>query len=594
MAERRTGLWRSRLIFDEAPAPAAAAPAEFVIAPFLVRFECKDGLFERDLSDQPRPAIVRVLVRVLNDYGAGRLARASARQYVQAIRAFAAYLAAHEEANEVRELDGELFDRFEGHLRRKRPRGGTAYSKLSPIAVLLRHLDVLDPSQVAATLRERLSYTGTESPNYEPISGYAEALASQIEAACRQQVGKVLRRLTVDGPRMIEQGRDPREHGWDRLENIVWYIAHHGPIVLGDFQAIAGFGSRSAATHWLSRRRLSMDAAHAYVFPTLDDLYPFAVLLAFRTGIEPDCLRRLPVDCLTNEQDGRATLSYFKPRARKRITFSVRVRGSGTAGGLLRLVQRITRRLRVHVPEEHQNRLWLMWTHSRLGTNPVNARLPDAYTVVKENRFTNEAGEPVTINLQRARKTYWERRDRATGGAIRDVARGRKTPQTLAAHYFSTENLRATREDTIVAGQARALAVVSRSTIVAEEPSASKRSLPVLSSSFIAKCKDPYNAPFGRPGELCQDPFMGCLDCENAYITSLHLPAILGLLNRMIQRRDELSAAEWAYRYGGGYTNIMRDILPLFNERQLMEARAVAEAEKDLLWLPPEFYSHEL
>jgi dihydropteroate synthase len=81
-------------------------------------------------------------------------------------------------------------------------------------------------------------------------------------------------------------------------------------------------------------------------------------------------------------------------------------------------------------------------------------------------------------------------------------------------------------------------------------------------------------------------PFWGCLDCKNAVVTGRKLPQILALLNHLERERERLDAAEWATLYGRSRERIVGQILPAFPEDMVLAARAVAEAEADLLYLP--------
>src|SRR3546814_20752090 len=68
------------------------------------------------------------------------------------------------------------------------------------------------------------------------------------------------------------------------------------------------------------------------------------VLLTLGTGLEPECLKTLTVDCLTNAHAGTVELRYLKRRARGAEHKSMRIRdgGGGTPGGLIRRLIDVT------------------------------------------------------------------------------------------------------------------------------------------------------------------------------------------------------------------------------------------------------------
>src|SRR3546814_446302 len=82
------------------------------------------------------------------------------------------------------------------------------------------------------------------------------------------------------------------------------------------------------------------------------DLPALLVLLTLETGLEPECLKTLTVDCLTNAHAGTVELRYLKRRARGAEHKSMRIRdgGGGTPGGLIRRLIDVTAAAREHLP----------------------------------------------------------------------------------------------------------------------------------------------------------------------------------------------------------------------------------------------------
>jgi hypothetical protein len=107
----------------------------------------------------------------------------------------------------------------------------------------------------------------------------------------------------------------------------------------------------------------------------------------------------------------------------------------------------------------------------------------------------------------------------------------------------------------------------------------------------LASCGGFHASPFGASGEPCPTPFWGCLECANAVITARKLPALIAFDTFMTGQRAAMDADTWAARFGRPHRRIVEQILPAFPPQIVAEARAAAEAESGLLYLPPEAYA---
>ena len=105
---------------------------------------------------------------------------------------------------------------------------------------------------------------------------------------------------------------------------------------------------------------------------------------------------------------------------------------------------------------------------------------------------------------------------------------------------------------------------------------------------WLASCGNFYSSPFASAGTACPTPFWGCLDCRNAVITARKLPAILAFLSFVDDQRADLSAADWAAKFGHARDRIVQQILPAFGDDVVARARAQVTAEPPTVYLPPE------
>src|SRR3546814_16839209 len=72
-----------------------------------------------------------------------------------------------------------------------------------------------------------------------------------------------------------------------------------------------------------------IDDLHGRHHPLARDLPALLVLLTLDTGLEPECLKTLTTDCLTNPHAGTVELRYLKRRACGAEHKSMRVRDGG-------------------------------------------------------------------------------------------------------------------------------------------------------------------------------------------------------------------------------------------------------------------------
>jgi hypothetical protein len=176
------------------------------------------------------------------------------------------------------------------------------------------------------------------------------------------------------------------------------------------------------------------------------------------------------------------------------------------------------------------------------------------------------------------------------------------TREVAARHYADLPSLRPLHE-AAVADAFRAAVAAAMPTVLpptaeqalreAPEQVASLMSAdtvgPVLDGEqdvWLAACAGFHSSPFAEPGSPCAQPFWGCLDCPNAVITARKLPAILAFLAFVEEQRCSLPASDWAAKFGRVHTRITVQVLPVFSDAVIAEARRQMGSER--LYLPPE------
>ena len=71
-------------------------------------------------------------------------------------------------------------------------------------------------------------------------------------------------------------------------------------------------------------------------------------------------------------------------------------------------------------------------------------------------------------------------------------------------------------------------------------------------------------------------------------ITTRKLPALLSFLAHVVDSRARMPADHWAATYGEAHRHLTENILPRFPPAVVAAARAAADLDPELLYLPPQ------
>ncbi|WP_447039299.1 hypothetical protein [Streptomyces sp. DSM 118878] len=557
-----------------------------------------------DLSDLPCPRLTRVLAtaftEVINAPGTLR-SRSGVRRLVRYVREFVEFVATALPGSaadpRLGDLNSGLLDAFE--LRLIARYGETSKEPYLVMTYLVRLLKLVHeacPGAFGTAFHARLGYTSASAHRgSKPLDAYPFLVLDELERAARDDVARVRDRILA-GEKLAATGRDPRQHGWGRLENVLWYIANHGPLAADDvsYTMLRSWGGRSELNG-----RLHLTAR---------DLVPFLLLLACQTGMEPECIRRLRADCLTSPARGYVSVAYVKKRSPGSVHKTVRVSDGGSLrfpGGVLRLALRLTKRTRELIGPD------ALWCDVS-GSGQARASFDGPYSssaVTREwmsaqglTHLTDSDGRPVALDLRRVRKTVKSRQYLRTGGVLEDFASGHTRP-VAAKHYADIDAHEETHDQAVEAGLEQALdARATPPVVLSDDGGRLDDGEAMLSTQeiesalsgeqdvWLASCRDFFASPFARkPGAACPVPAWGCLECPNAVFTSRHLPSLLSFLGFLEQQREEYSDAEWNVRFGLAWDRIVHGVHARFSTRQIATAQAIAEADGDQLLLPPSF-----
>jgi hypothetical protein len=418
-----------------------------------------------------------------------------------------------------------------------------------------------------------------------------------MEAAALAEVGKIRDRI-LEGERMAAEGLDPEVHGWDRLENICWYMANRGPLT-PRHRSVPEVAARGG-----------MRVLNAHLFLSGKDVLRFQILLGCQTGLEAESIKELRAACLVSPARSYVTVSYLKRRARSEQNKSLRVRDGGTLrspGGVIRLALRLTQRARDIAGSEE---LWVVasgmtgeavprFTRNVVVDTPWRRSFLADYKI---DAMVDRDGGGVSLDLRRLRKTFKSRRYLQAGGVLPDFVSGH-TPQVAARHYADIAAHDEIHDDAVEAGLTGALAAALAPPVVLDEdggrldegegelpPQAVRDALSGATDVWLSSCLDFFASPYAvKKGAPCPVPPWVCLECPNAVFTTRHLPAVLSVLDTIERQREEFSVPEWQARFALAHERITTGVLNRFSTRQVATARAIAEADGPRLALPASF-----
>ncbi|MEU2181568.1 hypothetical protein [Streptomyces thermolilacinus] len=582
--------------------PAAAEPVP-TIGPVIFTVDLNGSPESIDLSGLPCPRLTRALASALAEVvsAPGTMRdRNGVRYVVKRIREFVEFTAAAlpDSASDLRlsDLEPDLLDAFETRLIAQY--GGTSkepYLTMTYLVRLLKLVHEAHPDAFGAAFHARLGFTSASTHRAsKPLDAYPFPVLDALENAARDDVALIRDRI-LEGEKLAATGRDPRQHGWDRLENVLWYIANHGPLTVDDasYKVLRPLGGR--------------EELNGRLHLTARDLVPFLLLLACQTGMEPECIRQLRSDCLASPARGYVSIAYVKKRAPGSTHKTVRVTDGGSLrfpGGVIRLALRLTKRTRELIDSDA---LWCdVGRHGQARASfdgPQGSAMSRQWMSERGLDCLNDRdGGPVALDLRRVRKTVKSRQYLRAGGILEDFASGHTRP-VAAKHYADIGAHEETHEQAVEAGLEQALGAALSPPVVLSDDGARlddgqaalttreiESALSGEQDVWLASCRDFFASPFARkPGAACPVPAWGCLECPNAVFTSRHLPSLLSFLDFLERQREEYPVAEWTARFGLAWDRIVHGVRARFSTRQIATAQVIAEGGGDRLLLPPSF-----
>lgn len=500
----------------------------------------------------------------------------------------------------VSELDGAAMASFESTLAAKYPPPSNRAGEIaSTIFELLRYADNVPHVELDPSIRRRLEAppANVQRRRSAPLADYTD---DQLVRIARHALSDALA-----DERRLATGRS-------------LLASSPGAVAPGSLASLIQLASRQALSadtlmegvDLLPETRRDLDAlvpcaranhlvaaAYRYLYPSMRDLLPYALLLILELGAPPECITDLRTDdVLLGTSSAQVRLS--KERGGRTYRRRLRDRGWPSGGAVLRSLLRATEASRAILGTK------ALFVHAAIGNNTggqlrlyrVTSWRNSYHHFIASHRLT----EPETTH-RRSGNREWPpldpphdlRRLRKATVARLAIAEPDRYPVTadhtvevFHGHYTNSTVLRAQAGRTITELQAD-LMNRARSyegpTIVSPDAEAHLTAGPAPHHPLIngeldmglASCRDPYGSPFGPAGDLCPVSATGdCWRCPNAVISSRHLPAIVAWLDEVLEyQRRTLAPDRFAARWGTLHQWLTDHVLPVFGEERVEAAR---------------------
>ena len=472
------------------------------------------------------------------------------------------------------------------------------------LAELRRVLLLLEQAPLKAVLApDVIDYLGRRwrDPRADGVPGYSDGELARIVAAARSDAVAIVARIET-GEQLASRYREapsalsPAEEATDRE---LAEMAETGLVPCPD-------GAIPEVLRWRVKTAERL-------FLTLRDVVPLMVLGVVLTGRNVETLKELPVQHRLLE-DKAVEVTVVKRRRgagrwHDQATWEIGPpsRRLHTPGGFYLLLCRLTEPSRAF---SGSNTVWSVWRNGhRAGVAGTSAEHWDPFSDklrtqlglcgwAARHDLRDDDGRRLKLDMNRLRTSVEVRRTKQMGGHLPSAART-NTMQTLWSSYLRgdpavtewaediLDDAFADAERAALDAHHRALAAhVGTLRIVPEQagdddmpagPGSGheepRAAAPGALGTGWTGCADPEHRP-GHEGP-CTASLLDCFHCGNCVITLDHLPSLLGLLDSLEQRRQEIPLPAWWRRYGPAWAAIRHEVLPEFSPAEITVAEAV-------------------
>jgi len=425
-------------------------------------------------------------------------------------------------------------------------------------------------------------------PSSSPLVPYTQEEWERLHQVCRQIADEAFaghRRAL----KSAADGQDPRDGGWT-AGNQRWLLMRLGPS--SDRQAGEYLG-RSGS--WTGKRG-GIRAASDELFPDVNVVIAYRLLLGIYTGIVPDGIAGLGIGDIDWAGDASILLGYVKGRtAAESQTLPRR------AVRLLEQWLEHSAQVREHAPAELRGSLWLYYNYGG------QARWQTTTGTSTHQLWGRQHG--VSVDRRRIRTTYLSLRDRTRWhGSSRSAIDPNHSPAVEGDHYLTAATpAQQDALDTIIENAQRDLLSKAHPPVVLADEDAAELAgrYPGLAAGlnlddttiaallsgeqdvFTAACAGPLSGLHGPPGKPCPARPWVCLLCPLAVFTPRHAANLLRLKAFFARQWSQMPSAQFMAIFGP-YSTRITQILERYPASLIAAAAADADGGDQQIPLRPE------
>jgi site-specific recombinase XerD len=403
---------------------------------------------------------------------------------------------------------------------------------------------------------------------------YSKREYDQISDMLRQELQYVFRLLSGKGYEKTGVGRDPRivckkgrprgekapeGVGWKELDNVRWYFENEMKCVAypGTPQNRKKYGTFFQHAHMKHQHIGGISGIYkkwgVASLITSEILMPLAVKLISETGLNPESLWDLDVDCYSSSHplSGVPYIKYFKRRSggEKEMHFANKGKDAETKEfrelqakviyKTISQIKQITHPLREKAPEEIRNKLFLYESHSgrnygRIGVLKGRATHVWCENMVEKYNLKSDKGDKLAFNLARFRPTRITRLVELGVDFFEIQHEAGHKNITTTLRYLSKNRLNITAKEETNKAMNKIMENVVWATkeqpAYAKEGNSAKEA--VIYKGIMCDCKNPFDPPREvkrlkdyQEGQACTR-FNMCLLCQNVILFRKHLPLL--------------------------------------------------------------------
>lgn len=380
------------------------------------------------------------------------------------------------------------------------------------------------------------------------------------------------------GDRLLREGKNPQEHGWETLPNIVWGLKHLAPEQLPNELWQASFQSKywkeilGAARGLEKHRQLYFgNLLIGLLYPHMMHLQAIQSLLMLKTGWSPEEVGSLTMsDVLVEAQKVRVRTTKNRAHRTRYRELPRSSSSSGWSSG--DLVVRCIAAMK-HTTS-NKNKTDLLWIGALTSRGKGDKRFLGRLASSPQFSF----GKLISACDIEITRPHDRRRLRKTTlsakavllGTLAGSAGDDHSIEVFRNHYAQTTTVHTIAAHTVLSAQRLVMNRIGPTVIpisaahlesdqlsgslsVAVEETKNEGSADKQLS--ITACSDPTNPP-GAPGTLCLDAPRKCLECRNAVIFAEHLPRLLTYRALLKDIEKAMPPRQFSAVYGQQVINI--------------------------------------